>query len=156
MQALRRALATVFSRPKYAAIAAIGAFGLAALYLLLATAVASPAMIVQMSGWADTLARLALTLLVAALFGVNAAFLAYKRDLKTGAGATLGSVAGAFAAGCPACGALLLSLLGVTSGLAAFPLKGFEIQITSAAVLGGVMLYAARGIAGKGCGRCSA
>lgn len=154
MRPVRVALAKVFSRPRYRVIAIAGGLGIAALYWFLVTRTSSLTMMVQMSGWADTAGRLALTLLVAALFGTNLAFLLYKRDTKASTGTFLGTVAGAFAAGCPACGAILLSLIGVTSGFAAFPLRGFEIQLASVAILSAVMFYAARGIAGSGCQRC--
>ena len=70
-------------------------------------------------------------------FGANFAILnllvAQRRTSALPLWSVGGASIGAFAAGCPACGALLLSLLGVGSGLSVLPFAGLELW--SAAVL---------------------
>lgn len=39
-----------------------------------------------------------------------------------------GILTGAFASGCPVCGSVLLPLVGVSGGLAVFPLRGLELK----------------------------
>lgn len=55
--------------------------------------------------------------------------------LKWQGGSLLGGLAGAFGAGCPVCGALLLSLVGVGAGLAALPFGGLELWTLSGVVM---------------------
>ena len=47
-----------------------------------------------------------------------------------------GASVGAFAAGCPACGALLLSVVGVGSGLSVLPFAGLELWSLSNLIMG--------------------
>lgn len=71
------------------------------------------------------------------LFGLNSAFLVYRwrkygsPQIKEQAGAPLGSFIGVAASACPVCGSLLLSAIGITGGLAAFPLQGLELKALS-------------------------
>lgn len=46
-----------------------------------------------------------------------------------------GAVLGAFGAGCPACGAFLFSLIGVSAGLAALPFGGLELWLGSTFIM---------------------
>lgn len=73
----------------------------------------------------------ALALAACILFGVNVAVLYLLARVRSGRrlsiGAVTGALAGAFGAGCPSCGAFLLSAIGVSSGLAALPLGGIEL-----------------------------
>lgn len=56
--------------------------------------------------------------------------------------ANLGGVlASAFSMGCPACGAFLLSAIGVAGGLTVFPLLGLELKLLSLALIGGSLVY---------------
>lgn len=71
------------------------------------------------------------------LFGVNAALFTY-RWRKYGpprfhfqAGGGLGTIIGILASACPVCGSLLLSAIGITAGLAAFPFQGLELKALS-------------------------
>ena len=57
---------------------------------------------------------------------------------------TLGSALGITGAGCATCGAGLLTLVGVTGGLAFLPFDGLEIQILSILILIGVLEYTGR------------
>ena len=71
------------------------------------------------------------------LFGINIAFLVF-RVRKYGfprftrhAGTGLGTLIGFIASACPVCGSLLLSAIGISAGLAAFPLQGLELKALS-------------------------
>lgn len=78
-----------------------------------------------------------LTLASIALFGINASLLVYRwrkfgpPKLKGQAGTGAGSLVGIAAAACPVCGSVLLSAIGITGGLAAFPLGGLELKALS-------------------------
>ncbi len=83
------------------------------------------------------------TLAIVILFGVSTALAVYlyrRTKLLTAkdqSGTVLGGTVGAFAAACPVCGAFLLSLIGVTGGLASLPFAGLELK---AAALGLIIL----------------
>lgn len=87
-----------------------------------------------------------LTAAAIALFGTNAALLAYRirkwgvpkwRDGAKGQGAAgVGSVVGFAASACPMCGSTILAALGIAGGMAAFPLGGLELKALSVALLG--------------------
>jgi len=74
------------------------------------------------------------------LFGANFAvfnlLLVQRRTSAVPVWSLSGASVGAFAAGCPACGALLLSLLGVASGLAALPFAGLEVWSPATLIMG--------------------
>lgn len=82
-----------------------------------------------------------LTVAAIALFGVNAALLVYRwrrygRPRLRGQGGTgLGALIGVAASACPVCGSVILSAIGITGGLAAFPLAGLELKALSVAFL---------------------
>ncbi len=73
----------------------------------------------------------ALALGTCLLFGVNLAALYLLARTRAGGrlliGVLTGGLAGAFGAGCPSCGAFLLSAIGVSGGLAVLPLGGIEL-----------------------------
>ncbi|MBI3485483.1 hypothetical protein HY025_00905 [Candidatus Daviesbacteria bacterium] len=54
---------------------------------------------------------------------------------KEGGSTVLGTLVGAFAASCPICSGVLLSLVGITGGLAVFPFKGLELKALSVVLL---------------------
>ncbi len=87
-----------------------------------------------------------LTLATVILFGVNVSLFVRnwrffgKPNIKNEAGTTLGGVIGLFASACPTCGSLLLSAIGITSGLLAFPLAGLELK-TLALILMSVSVW---------------
>jgi len=87
--------------------------------------------------WTYTMTTIATVI----LFGVNVALAVYLyRRTKTltmqdQSGTVIGGAVGAFAAACPVCGAFLLSLIGVTGGLATLPFKGLEIKVISLALI---------------------
>lgn len=74
------------------------------------------------------------------LFGLNFGVLLTLRRAKlrsrAQAGNAVGAATGALAAGCPLCGAYLLTLVGVSSGLAALPFGGLELWVAAAGVMG--------------------
>src|SRR3990167_5832966 len=81
-----------------------------------------------------------LTLATIILFGITAAFFSYRieqfgwlnfKKSKTSSSGTFGVITGLFASACPICGSTLLSAIGLTGGLAAFPLAGLELKILS-------------------------
>lgn len=78
-----------------------------------------------------------LTLGAIVLFGVNVAFLVYRwrkfgpPKLKIEAGGGAGTIFGIAASACPVCGSTLLSVIGITGGLAVFPLGGLELKALS-------------------------
>lgn len=65
------------------------------------------------------------------LFGINVAALYVLARTRVGRrlsfATVTGGLVGAFGAGCPSCGAFLLSVLGVSGGLAVLPLAGIEL-----------------------------
>lgn len=68
------------------------------------------------------------------LFGVNVSLLIYRwrkyglPKLAQSAGGGLGAIVGVLASACPICGSTLLALVGITGGLAVFPLRGLELK----------------------------
>lgn len=75
-----------------------------------------------------------LTLGIIVLFGINVPLLVHRirkygfPRLRNQAGTGAGALVGIAASSCPICGSLLLSAIGVTGGLAAFPLQGLELK----------------------------
>ncbi|MBI3274342.1 MAG: hypothetical protein HYZ69_04320 [Candidatus Colwellbacteria bacterium] len=78
-----------------------------------------------------------LTLGSIVLFGINISLIVYRwrkfgpPKLKTEGGTGLGSIVGIAASACPVCGSTLLSAIGISGGLAAFPLGGLELKALS-------------------------
>lgn len=78
-----------------------------------------------------------LTLGTIILFGINVSIFVYrwqkfglpniKRQISNGIGALIGVAASA----CPVCGSTILSLIGITAGLAVFPFAGLELKALS-------------------------
>jgi|SRR3989344_7946098 len=78
--------------------------------------------------------------IIAALFGLNISIILHKIKTrnKIASDTSLtggGIVAGAFASGCPVCGSLLLPLIGISGGLAAFPLRGLELKALAVSLM---------------------
>lgn len=82
-----------------------------------------------------------LTLGTIVLFGVNAALLVYRwrkygpPTLTRQGGTGVGSLVGFAASACPVCGSTVLAAIGITAGLAAFPLQGLELKALSFGLL---------------------
>lgn len=81
------------------------------------------------------------TIATVVLFGLNVALALYlyrrtkRLTMKDQSGTVVGGTVGAFAAACPVCGAFLLSLIGVTGGLATLPFNGLELKVGSLALI---------------------
>jgi hypothetical protein len=86
----------------------------------------------------------ALAIAACLLFGANFATFNVLARVRWGgrlsAATGVGGLAGAFGAGCPTCGAFLLSAVGVNGGLAVLPLAGIELW-AGACLLMGVTLW---------------
>ncbi|MEK6904129.1 MAG: hypothetical protein AABW87_00895 [Nanoarchaeota archaeon] len=100
-----------------------------------------------------------LIVLVSILSAVTLSTLFYKlRGLsanKTNKGnltGFLGVFGGALSSGCSACSATLISLLGVSGGLAVFPLKGLELTFLAIILLSISLYTSSRSIVSKTCG----
>jgi hypothetical protein len=106
----------------------------------------------EMNGFPYTFLNFLLIALILPLSGlliVNAYTVI--RNAKSGVSGASGLAAGVFSMGCPTCGALLLSLFGVTAGLTIFPLKGLEIKMLSLGLLG----FTAYRFNSKTCSSCT-
>jgi hypothetical protein len=73
------------------------------------------------------------------------------KNFKVGSSGITGLFAGIFSMGCPMCGALIYSLIGVTAGLTLFPFKGTEIKVLSLALL----IFASSKLESKKCSSCN-
>jgi len=82
-----------------------------------------------------------LTVVAILLFGLNISLLVYRikkygfPNLRSQTSTGLGSLFGVAASACPVCGSLILSAIGITAGLAAFPLQGLELKAASVVFL---------------------
>ena len=78
---------------------------------------------------------------ISALGGINLSLIALRTKRtgvflgRPGILSFFGSLAGAFAASCSACSTALISLLGVTGGLAILPFGGLEISLLALVIL---------------------
>ena len=78
--------------------------------------------------------------IISILFGLNASILVHRITMKAKIAkesslSGSGVLAGAFASGCPVCGSLLLPLIGVSGGLAAFPFRGLELKALAVSLM---------------------
>ncbi|MBI2099270.1 hypothetical protein HYT45_02545 [Candidatus Uhrbacteria bacterium] len=161
---------TAIFKDKYylkAAAFAAGAFGL--LYYWLFSKVTSVSDFFQMAqngefgkyGNLYAFAYWSTTIVTVLAFGVSAASLVWlwrhsKLSKAAGGSNALGAAFGALGAACPVCGAFLLSLLGVASGVSLFPFKGLELKFLSMAfIVGSTALSARRAAEAEDCEECS-
>jgi hypothetical protein len=120
-------------RTDVVAIAGAASIGLLLAYYVLLTRATTLERLVSASSASPVyLAALAVLVLVTTvLLGANFAIfvLLTRARLATSGqtGSVVAGIVGAFGVGCPACGAYLLSLLGVSAGLAVLPFGGLEI-----------------------------
>lgn len=129
----------MFQRKKYLAIALIAAiffFALSHYLTVLNIYQKSILIFAEMNGALFTIFSVGFNALNSILFGWYLALLLFQRGLLKSWGAAKGSSAiGAagqlISAGCPSCGAPILSWLGAPLLLYALPLKGLEIKILS-------------------------
>ena len=78
--------------------------------------------------------------IISVLFGLNVSIILHKfrmrnKIAKEGSLSGSGVLAGAFASGCPVCGSLLLPLIGISGGLAAFPFRGLELKALAVSLM---------------------
>ncbi len=79
-------------------------------------------------------------IIISIFFGLNVSILVQRFRTKAkianeGSFSGSGVLAGAFASGCPVCGSLLLPLIGISGGLAAFPLRGLELKALAVSLM---------------------
>jgi len=129
-------------RPDALIAAGAGALLLLTAYYFLLTRVGSLHMMLSATASRPFYFPLVLLLVAVAcsLFGANFAILnllvAQRRASALPLWSLGGVSVGAFAAGCPACRALLLSLLGVGSGLSVLPFAGLELWSAAVLIMG--------------------
>lgn len=148
MQTRARAIApdarpqrALWLRPDALIAGGAGAALVLTVYYFLLTRVGSLHMMLSATSSRPFYFPLVMVLVAAAsiLFGANFAILnllvARRRTPALPLWSLGGASVGAFAAGCPACGALLLSLLGVGSGLSILPFAGLELWSAAVVVM---------------------
>ncbi len=130
-------------RPESLALSASLAINLVLLQWLSLTSTTSLRGFFAMNAAIYTWSSVLLAVVLSLLFGITAARLAYagrgKAELGSWMSLSLGAAFLVFSAGCPACGAPLLEGLGISSGLAEFPLQGLEIKVLGGLLLGGAL-----------------
>jgi len=105
-------------------------------------------MIARINGWFNVLA----IGLVAVLGGINLALTilrVWRTRVFIGRASLmgiLGTFGGALAASCSACTSALVSLLGITGGLAIFPFGGLEISLLAIVVLSASLYFASKSL----------
>lgn len=83
---------------------------------------------------------LGLAFIISAMAAVNGAMLVYKfrgrkTDFREGRDSIASCCLTAVASGCPVCGAPLLAIIGLSTGLALLPLQGIEVKLLSIGIL---------------------
>jgi len=134
-------LTSLWTRPDFLMSVVVGALGLAlAYYWLLLRVTTLHTMVSKLSSQPLYLALLAVLAPAALLlFGLNFGVLGLsvraRAQLRGQGGSFLGIVIGGFGAGCPSCGAFLLSLVGVSAGVSALPFGGLELWLISCVIM---------------------
>lgn len=139
----------------YALLAADGFLGLGVLFWWLLSKKTTFVLFYSMYGMVPLYfwPYIILTLVSMILFGLNLAVAVYSwqhsglRNVKIQGGNALGAFLGTLGSACPTCCAFLLSLLGVTTGVAALPFQGLELKLLSAVLLGISLWLLARKLA---------
>ena len=132
---------TLWRRPDVLASVGAASIALLLVYYLLLTRVTTLHRLVEAAAQIPAYlpAQLLLVLVTTALFGANFAVFVLltraRRGSSTQAGSIVGGIVGAFGAGCPACGAYLFSLLGISGGLAILPFGGLELWALSSLLM---------------------
>lgn len=101
------------------------------------------------------------TVIAFILFGIDSSLTVYafrqtnNMNGKEQSGTFLGALSGAFAASCPFCAGILLSLVGISGGLASFPFKGLELKTLSIVFLAAPIWFLTRRVKDPNCdGKC--
>ncbi|MBI2626296.1 MAG: hypothetical protein HYW69_01740 [Candidatus Nealsonbacteria bacterium] len=123
----------IFTDVIYAVIALSVAINALLVYYLILLESSTLSLFLQSNNALYNILSIAFTALISILFGLSASLLLYhlklKQASKSGAGRSVfGGIIGAFATGCPTCGAWLVSAIGIGGGLAAFPFQGLELK----------------------------
>ncbi len=157
MKRVKTALGAVFAQQKYWWIAGISGLLVFLLYFFLINKVTTISNIFVTSGAGYAITSIFMLVIISLLFGINVALFWYKKSanlnfgVKEGVGSTAGVLFGSVTAGCPVCGAFLLSIIGVAGGLAIFPLRGLEVQFFSAALLSTAFFWSSKSLT---CDKC--
>jgi hypothetical protein len=131
----------LWRRPDVLAYAAAASIALLLVYYLLLTRVTTFERLAEAAAQVPAYLpiQLSLVLVTTVLFGTNFAIVVLltraRRGSSTQAGSIVGGFVGAFGAGCPACGAYLFSLVGVSGGLALLPFGGLELWALSSLLM---------------------
>lgn len=162
---IKESLNTVYSKPKYIFLAALIAFLIFSLFLFLtnipiflqAWSVGGFALFPKVSlNIINTIlsvsGRLALSLMIAIAImgGINISMVIFKFRATRSMGLNFASIGGilgsAFGVGCPACSTSLISILGISGGLAVLPFKGVEITSLGLLILLVAFYFTAKSI----------
>lgn len=156
MKKIKHAFKTVYGNKKYILISLISALIIAIIFQLL---IDIPTMIVN-NGIIFTLVSIGLSYFLAILVGISVSFIWYqidfrrKFDVKSGSGSFLSVFTGLITSGCPVCGTIITSALGIGSALATLPLKGLELKFFSIGLLSVMLFVSSKNITSKNCENC--
>ncbi len=161
-------LKIAFENKRYYRNSIIGGLILLVVYYFLFTQVTSVSNFIAMTKGGDfgqysvaySVAYLIIATLTIIFFGISIGLMSWlwnrsKFSPSTDASSWLGAVVAALGVACPICGAFLLSLFGVTTGVALFPLKGLEFQVIGLVLIMVSVFFASRKVEQlKSCGEC--
>ena len=156
MKSIKEALTLVFRNKKYLLIGTISAIIVGIVFQLLTNITA----MIGNNGITFTVISITIGYLTALLIGIGIAFIWYqidlrrKIDIKTGSTSSGSLFLGILTSGCPVCGTIITSALGIGSGLATLPLKGLELKFLSFGILGVMLVISSKQITKGVCDRC--
>lgn len=158
---LLQAFLTVFKNPIFVVLSLSLTLNLLALYYFLLYKITTFEVFwASNMAWYNWLSVIS-TVLISFLFGVAISFLFWQWQEKKenivshGSNSLIASFLGAISTGCPVCGALLASAIGIGGGLAAFPFQGLEVKFISLGLLGFAVFSSAKSITTKTCQKTS-
>jgi hypothetical protein len=147
----------LWRRPDFLVSVPVGALGLALVYYSLLLRVTTlhtmGAKLANQPVYVAFLTVLvpAVLLLFGANFGMLGLMLQVRAQFRDQGGSLLGIVLGSFGAGCPSCGAFLLSLVGVSAGVSALPFAGLELWLGAGVIMGFTFWRSVRSLQTKVC-----
>lgn len=156
MKNIINAFKEIFSNKRYVLISLISAIAVAIVYQLLADI----QIITANNGVTFAVITITLNYILALLIGVSISFVWYqidlrrRFDLKNGGGSTISLFTGLVTSGCPVCGTVITSFLGIGSALAALPLRGLELKFLSFGLLSVMLVISSRQITKGICEKC--
>lgn len=154
---IKNALKLVLSQRKYLIMAIAVTLIVGILFHIIGGSIS---MIITNNGLAFTIISLSISYLLAILVGISAAFVWYQIDFKKkfdvkGGSASIGSLfLGLLTSGCPVCGTIITTVLGIGSGLASLPLKGIELKLLSLGLLSITLVFSSKHIVKRHCEHC--